>query len=152
VSTAAAIAKALKGHKSGCGYVVCCPAHGFADYTRLIPAPSGNAIAVEADALISSVKRLVAIADDAVVAIGRTWGGSRVTVCLTRQSDVAEDIEPITLQGSGRVALQPHYLVEQLRALGGQLVVVDHVAVQITRRTSQQQRQSSCGCDGELGT
>jgi hypothetical protein len=41
-------------------------------------------------------------------------------VCLTRQPDTgSEEIEPIDVQGAGRVAMQPHYLLEQIAALGG---------------------------------
>jgi DNA polymerase-3 subunit beta len=108
----------------------------FPSYEHLIPKESVNRITVASDALSAAVKRLVAVASGSATS-GFTWSDNNFTVCLVGTPETHEEIEPISLAGTGRVAVQSTYLIELLASLGGELVVIDHgepsAPVRITR-------------------
>jgi DNA polymerase III sliding clamp (beta) subunit (PCNA family) len=66
------------------------------------------------------------------------WGEGKVSVSLAREDDAGiEELEPISCNGSGRVAAQAHFLVAQIEALDGDSVVIEHASngnpIRITR-------------------
>jgi DNA polymerase-3 subunit beta len=108
----------------------------FPSYEHFIPKESANRITVASDALSAAVKRLVAVASGSATS-GFTWNDNNFTVCLVGTPETHEEIEPISLAGTGRVAMQSTYLIELLASLGGELVVIDQgepsAPVRITR-------------------
>jgi DNA polymerase-3 subunit beta len=101
----------------------------YPDYTKVLPTVSNNAVNVAADALLSAIKRLVAILETKAKdkAIGLEWGGGSFSVCLAHEDDAGrEELEPISCAGTGRTAVQAHWLIDQLEALTGDTVVIDH--------------------------
>jgi DNA polymerase III subunit beta len=112
----------------------------FPDYARLLPATSNNSVTVEAEALLSAARRLNAILEAGAKdrAVGLSWDDGKFSVSLPREDDAGvEEVEPIAIFGSGRVAVQAHYLIEQIEALDGETVVIDHASaaapISITR-------------------
>jgi DNA polymerase-3 subunit beta len=101
----------------------------FPDYRRVLPANSNNAVSVAADPLLSAVKRLVAILESKAKdkAIGLEWGSGDFSVCLAHEDDAGQvELEPVSCTGAGRTAVQAHWLIEQLEALAGDTIVIDH--------------------------
>ena len=95
-----------------------------------MPAPSDNTITVERAALLAAIRRLAAVSDDVKSsAVGLIWDSARLSLRLTREPELGdEELEPIAASGTGRVAASARYLIEQLEALDGQTVVIDHGA------------------------
>ncbi len=101
----------------------------FPDYTHAIPKPSANAVVVEAAPVLAVVERLVAVAAgiEAAKSIGIAWENGSFSLCLSRAPDEGhEEIEPIDVNGAGRVAVRGSFLQEQIEALDGKHVRLDH--------------------------
>jgi DNA polymerase-3 subunit beta len=100
----------------------------YPDYARVVPATSGNIISVESTALLGGIGRLDAVAGakDAT-AIGIEWADGTFALSLAREPSVGtEEIEPISMSGTARVAAQAGYLTEQIKALDAKIVQLDY--------------------------
>jgi DNA polymerase-3 subunit beta len=103
----------------------------YPDYTKVLPTVSNNAVKVAAGALLSAAKRLAAILESEAMekAIGLQWGDGQFSVCLPHEEDAGlEEIVPISCAGTGRVAVQARWLINQLEALAGDTIAIDHAA------------------------
>jgi DNA polymerase-3 subunit beta len=99
----------------------------FPDYARIIPAASGNRVSIASAPLAAAVARLKAVADkdSRQHGIGLTWGNNDgFRVCLARDPESYEELEA-EIVGTGRVAMNPVYLLDQLKAFDGERVVLD---------------------------
>ena len=101
----------------------------YPDYAKVLPAVGDNAVSVDANALLGAVKRLQAVLEIRAKgkAVGLQWGDGSFSICLPHAGDAdgCEDIDPISCTGTGRVAVQVHYLVDQIEALDGDTIVMD---------------------------
>jgi DNA polymerase-3 subunit beta len=101
----------------------------FPDYTRVIPSPSNNMVVVEAAAVLAAVERLVAVAEgsEKVKSIGIEWTDGAFSLCLSREPGTGrEEIEPTSIEGAGRVAVQAGFLIDQIEGLDAKIVRIDH--------------------------
>ena len=112
----------------------------YPDYARVMPEVSDNIATVDTAALLGAVNRLDAIIEPRAKerAVGLSWSDGEFAVRLAYEDDDGiEEIEPISVSGSGHVAVQIHYLIEQIEALDGQTMTIDHGApsapIRITR-------------------
>jgi DNA polymerase-3 subunit beta len=112
----------------------------FPDYTRVIPNPSSNTVIAEAATVLAAVERLAAVAEgiEAAKSIGIEWAGGHFSVSLSRAPDEGrEEIEPVSIGGSGRVAVQAGFLKQHVEALDAKIIRIDHAgggsAVRIER-------------------
>ena len=111
----------------------------YPDYRRVIPVISENAATVESASLLGAIERLAAVSESVNAStIGLEWSDNAFSVSLTREPETgSEQIEPVSVTGSGRVAAKAGYLIDQLTALDAKTVVIDHIGgaspIRITR-------------------
>jgi DNA polymerase-3 subunit beta len=99
----------------------------FPDYTRVVPAPSGNGVVVDRAALLAALARTSAVAGDHRFTVaGLSWDAvdSSLRICLAG-NDAADDFIAAESAGKGRVATRIRLLAEQLDAFDGERVCID---------------------------
>ena len=99
----------------------------FPDYTKLIPAASGNSVAVERGELAQALSRALAVVEpkqQRVVGLSWSADAAELRLCL-RDSDAADDIVAAEASGSGRTAMQIPMLAAIVEAFAGKRIRLD---------------------------
>jgi DNA polymerase-3 subunit beta len=102
----------------------------YPNYERVIPYLSANSVEFKSADLLAAVGRHVAVGRHIAAArtdtvIGLTWSNGTFAACLAHHEEDAIEGIAAKVTGAGRVAVAGAYLVDALKALAAETVVID---------------------------